>query len=568
VEQLGFFDDRSPITVLVVDDDEHASAVIRRRLQEHARRYRVLQRSPAELMGGGLPPTEVDVVLVGVRSEHTSLTPLRWLSRHAEVAVVALHHGEGLDDSLDHVVTGAQDVLPFSEATTVRLDRVIRSAIARKRAEIAAMAHALSDPVTGMASRPWMIERLEIAVTHAATCADGWQVAVLFCDLDRFKAVNDSLGHAKGDELLRLVAERLRSVVRADDPVTRFGGDEFVILLEGYRVEALAMRIAERAIKVLCEPFMLDGHAVTVRGSIGLAILAPGETAGQLLENADHALYEAKRLGRNRIEVFDDELRAWSDEQQRLARRLRHDLEAGRLSIHERPLWDLTTGRRLGAVAVASWPEVESPADLVDVALRNGLGPALGRWLTRQAILDGAQGDDPASQIVVEVPPGLVGHPAFVGWIEDALDVAGIDPTRLVIAITESELVDADAVRPVLEALDRLDVSVALAGFGSDSASLALFGSMLVDEVFLAPQLIEGLSVDPPRRAVVESLLRIAGAIGQRVVATGPQCVEDVTTLIELGCVAVVSELDLSGVVSEPGVRLPDIARENPLVLR
>ena len=568
MDQLQLFADRRPLTVLVVDDDRFATAVIRRRLESHIRPYAVTERTPRSLIDEGLPEDhDVDVVIVGVTSDPESMSPLRWLTRYADLAVVAIHHGDGLDEWLDRVVTGAQDVLPFADATSSRLDRVIRSAMARKRAEVAALASARSDPVTGMPSRAWMVERIEMSVAHAATCAEGWQVAVLFCDLDRFKAVNDSLGHAKGDELLRLVSERLRSVVRADDAVTRFGGDEFVILLEGHLIEPLAHRIAARALSVLTGPFMIDGHPVSVNGSIGLALLRRGETAAQLLDNAAHALYRAKRLGRNRVESFDDELRAWADQQRDLAELLADDLAVGSLELARRPLWDLTEGNRIGTVAIPSWGHTSTASELVDIAVRHGLGPSLGRWLTRQAIVDAATTGD-TGQIIVEVPPGLVTQPAFVTWIGDALTSTGTDPNRLVIAITEAELSDTDAVQPVLEALDQLGVSVALCGFGSDTASLALFGSLLVDQVLIAPELIAGIATDAPRRAVVESLLRIADAIGQRVVATGPENAEDVQTLVELGCEAVVSDLDLRGVAAARGVNLPDRVPSERLVLR
>jgi diguanylate cyclase (GGDEF)-like protein len=568
VDQLQLFAERRCQTVLVVDDDRFATGVIRRRLESHVRPYEVHELTARTLLEEGLPAPEddIDAVVVGVTSETDSMSPLRWLSRHTDLPVVAIHHGDGLEDALDRVVTGAQDVLPFGDATSSRLDRVIRSAIARKRAEVAALASAHADPVTGMPSRSWMIERIELSVAHASTCADGWQVAVLFCDLDRFKAVNDTLGHAKGDELLRMVGERLRSVVRADDAVTRFGGDEFVILLEGHLIESLAHRIAERALRVLTGPFMLDGHAITVRGSIGLAMLRRGESAAQLLENADHALYRAKARGRNRIESFDDELRAWADQQRDLAELLADDLSTGSLELGRTPLWDLASGGQTGTVVVPSWGHTATSAELVGIAVRHGLGPSLGRWLIRAAVADASRED--LSQVVVEVPPGLVAQPAFVDWVHDALTDAGTDASKLAIAVTEDELADTDAVEPVLAALDELGVSIALTGFGSDNASLALFGSLLVDEVLVSADLIAGIATDGPRRAVVESLLRIGDAIGQRVVAVGPSGPDDVRTLLELGCEAVVSSLDLAGVTAPGEVRLPDLVPSEPLVLR
>ncbi len=235
---------------------------------------------------------------------------------HVDAPIVVLHHGAELDASLETVITGAQDVLPLSEANGTRLDRVLRAAMARKRVENAAIVSALTDPVTGLGARAWIEGCLDRALTHAATTGAGWQVAVLYCDLDRFKQVNDTLGHGAGDELLKIVADRLRHVVRLEDPIGRFGGDEFVIVLEGHRIEALAQRVARRALESLDEPISLGEHSVSVRTSIGLAVWQPGESVARLLERADVALYRAKRAGRNQFVAWDDTLRAWADREQ------------------------------------------------------------------------------------------------------------------------------------------------------------------------------------------------------------------------------------------------------------
>jgi len=584
--QLRLFGDREPIGVLVVDDDPKVGDIVRRRLRRAQKvNYRVSSVDNAAAMTTVLATGGIDVVLLGVRAENLlGLDRLRRLRMEPTApAVVVLHHGGEFEGALDAVVTGAQDVLPLSEATSARLDRVIRSAIARKRSEAEILASAMRDPVTGLGSRAWLLQALEVAVDHAATCADGWQVAVLFCDLDRFKIVNDTLGHAKGDELLRFVADRLRRVVRSDDPVARFGGDEFVILLEGHHIEGLAHRIALRALAALSEPFVLDGHEVAVYTSIGLAMHHAGESAVELLEHADVALYRAKRRGRNRVVAFDDELREWSDHQQGLAESLIDDLRGGRLTMQQSTLWDLPARRRVGKVVWPEWGELSSTEALVDVAARNGLGPDLGRWLVETAIADVAgaateQVTDPpdgsfvaAQRLVVSVPRGVVSQQAFVEWVATVLARHGVEPTQLVIAIDELELADADLVRPVLAGLDELGIGVALSGFGSGSGSLKLFGSDLVDEVHLSADLIDGMSEDLPRRAVVESLVRIADAIGQRVVAVEPSTLEDVDVLAAIGCHGVVTDLDLDAsraAGSAAAADVDDFGPTGPLALR
>src|SRR6516165_4849530 len=257
---MRLFGERETLDILVIDDDQRLAAVVRRRLRRvGARDHRIIGADGIDAAAAVLASRAIDAIIIGVSA--TDLVGLERLSRlrgmHVDAPIVVLHHGGDLDASLEAVVTGAQDVLPLSEANGTRLVRVLRAAMARKRVENAAIVTALTDPVTGLGARAWIEGSLDRAVTHAATTGAGWQVAVLYCDLDRFKQVNDTLGHGAGDELLKVVADRLRHVVRVEDPIGRFGGDEFVIVLEGHRIEALAERVARRALESLDEPISL-----------------------------------------------------------------------------------------------------------------------------------------------------------------------------------------------------------------------------------------------------------------------------------------------------------------------
>jgi diguanylate cyclase (GGDEF)-like protein len=555
------FGDRDALEVVVVDDGSGVGEVLRRRLRRHQLRYRVrcLQDADAmvavaEEMTGGV------IVIVVCSDDHRGLERISQLRRirreHASgPAVVVVHHGA--TPHLDAIVTGAQDVIPLAEASAARLESALMGAVIRKEAEEAAWAEAFADPVTGLGTRAWITERIERAVEHST--GDGWQVAVLFCDLDRFKAVNDSLGHARGDELLALVADRLRGVVRADDPLARIGGDEFVILLEGHRVEGLAHRIALRAVAALAEPFIVDGHTVSVMTSIGLAVHHPGESAAQLLEHADLALYRAKRRGRNRIVVFDDELREWAGREVRLGSQLEADLAAGALWLEQSPILELPSQRRIGTLSVPQWERTTSVEALTDLATRRGLGPTLGRWVIEQAVVAAAA--DPASRqtATVVVPRGVALQPAFVGWVESLLGATGLDPSRLMLAMEEAELSDLDLVGPVLDGFDRLGASVAISDFGTGVGSLTLFGSHRIDEVHLAPSLTEGIASDPTRQVVLSNLVSIGHALGQRVVASGIRSREDLAAVGEAGCdAAVVSpQLDRAPVIELADGSLP-----------
>lgn len=474
--------------------------------------------------------------------------------RHADAggpAVVVVHHGS--TPHLDAIVTGAQDVVGLGEASASRLDDILAGALIRKEAEEAARAEAFADPVTGLATRAWMTQRIERAIDHSM--GDGWQVALLFCDLDRFKAVNDSLGHARGDQLLALVAERLRGVVRADDPIARIGGDEFVILLEGHRVEGLAHRIALRAVAALAEPFVVDGHVLSVTTSVGLAVHRSGESAAQLLEHADLALYRAKRRGRNRIVAFDDELREWAGREVRLGSRLEADLATGALEVERHTVVELPSRRPVGSVCLPRWDHADSLTELVELATRRGLAPVLGRWLVEQVVADVARDPTARHTAVAVIPRGVATQPAFVDWVGSLLNASGVDPSQLTLALEEADLGDLEGIGGVLDGLDRLGVSIAIADFGSGVASLTLLGSHRIDEVHLAAGITDGIGSDPVRRQLVAGLCQVAGAIGQRIIAGAVHTESDLGAVAAAGCHGAVIDLDLT---AAPVIELDD----------
>ncbi len=582
MKQLRLFVDRDLVGVVVVDGDVSAFETIRRRIRRVAPRdYRFHHATTTDEALRLIDDGEVDLVIIGVHAD--DLDGLERLGRlrsaSVELPVVVIHHGSDPGGGLDAVVTGAQDVLSLHEATGTRLHRSLQTALTRKHAEVEALQTAYSDPVTGLGSRSWMLQRLERALEHADEPGD-WEVALLFIDLDRFKLVNDTLGHAAGDELLRMVADRLRAVVRTDDPVARFGGDEFVILIEGHRIADLAHRIALRALAAFGDPFVVEGQPFSVFGSIGLALRNDGESAETLLEHADAALYRAKHHGRNRVVVFDDDLREWASVRQDLAEAVTATVQRGAFELDLEEVWDLRMMRRTGRRVRAAWTPPADTRRLLDrsddehdclatLAAEHGVGPDLGRMLLDRVLDLAAQ---ESLEVLfpgrwwVELPAGLLPQISFPEWFAGRCDHHGVDPSRLVLTFGESEFADTDVVLAQIDRLGDLGAAIALRDFGLGQSSLTLFSAAQIDEVHLASSLCRGVARNSAQMAMVDGLVRIADAVGQLVVAQGPLGAEDVDAVQLVGChLAVVAD----GIV--PGERPLDLASlpaADPLDLR
>jgi len=550
VNQLRLFSDRELTRVVVLDRDRAAFEVVRRRLRRAApTECSVRYTSSVADLATIVDDDGVDVVILVVDAdEPTALDQLsRMRSAHLDLPVVVLHRGSDPTTGLQAVVTGAQDVLAFEDAQGARLHRTAWQAIARKQTEDRALASAYADSVTGLGTRRWVLDRLERSIEHAHDANGEWQVALLFLDLDRFKLVNDTLGHGAGDELLRLVADRLRAVVRTEDPVARFGGDEFVIVVEGHQIEGLAHRIALRALAAFAQPFPIDAQPFSVFASIGLALLAPGEGLDSFLERADVALYRAKRRGRNRIVAYDDDLRDWATTQQGLSDEVTAAVRDRAFALDLGAVWDLRSGERVGVIATARWlGEEEERESFVAIAERNGLGPDLGRILVDR-VLDLAVNEEFAhggrDRWWVELPVGLLSQQQFPSWLADRCHHHGVEPSSLVLAAAEVELAETELVGPAIERLSEMGVALAMRGFGEGSSSLTLFAAAQVDEVHLSTYLCQGAATDGPRLAIIGGLARIADAVGQHVIASGPLTAADIAAVGAAGCHFAVARL-------------------------
>src|SRR6185503_10235336 len=303
----------------------------------------------------------------------------------------------------------------------------------RKRAEDALSWQAHHDALTGLPNRELFVQRLEGALERRRERGSG-RVAVLFVDLDNFKVVNDSLGHGAGDRLLEAVSERLRRVVRPEDVIARFGGDEFTVLLSDVADERHALRVADRLSGSLRAPIVLDGEQRYITASVGLSIAedvdCPEADCPQaLLRDADAAMYRAKELGKARTEVFDASMRQRAVERLQLESGLRNALDRDELILHYQPQVSLPAGEMTGVEALLRWQHPEHglipPIAFIPIAEQTGMIIPIGAWVVGEACRQAAAWGDPDLFISVNVSPRQLGSKDFVGVVSDALGESG-----------------------------------------------------------------------------------------------------------------------------------------------
>jgi diguanylate cyclase (GGDEF)-like protein/PAS domain S-box-containing protein len=402
---------------------------------------------------------------------------------------------------------------------------------------------ALHDPLTGLANRALLMDHLGVALERARRRS--FAPAVLFLDLDRFKVVNDSLGHRAGDELLTGVADRLVALLRGGDVVARLGGDEFVILLEEVRDAEDAAEVAHRILRAVRDPFPLDGEEVFVTASIGIAVADPSSTPDDLLRDADAAMYRAKALGRDRVELFDAALREEATARLQLETSLRRALESGELAVFYQPEVDLLTGEVVGAEALVRWRHPTSglleATSFIELAEETGLILDIGAWVLGEACRQAAAWRTVQAtrlpMVRVNLSARQILQPDLLAMVVAALETSGLPASALCLEITETALMaDAAAGLDVLSSLRALGVQLAIDDFGTGYSSLARLKRFPVDVLKIDRSFVDGLGTDPDDTAIVTAIVGLADALGLTVTAEGVETVEQRDELVRLGC--------------------------------
>ncbi len=410
---------------------------------------------------------------------------------------------------------------------------------ARREAEELLRHQAFHDPLTGLANRALFTDRVEHALVRRRA---GGEAAVLFLDLDDFKAVNDTLGHLAGDTLLRAVGERLRDASAPSHTVARLGGDEFAILIEDVKVAA-AVDAAERVIADLQTPFDLEGREVFVTASVGIAV---GDDADELLRSADVAMYRAKGSGKAQYVVYAPRMEEDIVGRLELVADLRRVRPDEDLVLHYQPTVDLATGAIVGVEGLVRWQHptrgLLAPSSFIPLAEETGRIVEIGRWVLAEACRRAARwrAEIPgaaALQVSVNVSTRQVRRPGLVEDVRAALQASGLDPAALTLEITESVLARRrEEMTSILDEVTALGVRLALDDFGTGYSSLSLLQDLPVHTLKIDRSFVQSIDTGPERAAFVRAIVELADALSLSVVAEGVESAAHVAALRRLGC--------------------------------
>jgi diguanylate cyclase (GGDEF)-like protein/PAS domain S-box-containing protein len=467
----------------------------------------------------------------------------------------------GIASGVTVPVTGVEDV-PFgvlgmyaTEARAFDADdlaflqavaNVLTGAVRRLAAERGLRFQALHDPLTKLPNRALLLDRLRLALARGRR-EHRW-VVLLYVDLDDFKNVNDSLGHAAGDALLRELSPRLADVLRPSDTLARLAADEFAILCEGLDEVTESAAIAERILAVVGRPMTVGGVELRPTASVGIALAEPGVAADgeDLLRDASVAMYRAKHAGRGRYELFDDRMRAETVERVALTNDLRRAIEAGDLRLVYQPVVAFAQRRVTGFEALVRWTHPElgeiGPARFIPLAEQHGLIAPLGSWVLREALDQQCRWRDAglelgAMRMSVNVSRVQLGRPDLAAEILGALAQRGLEPSSLTVEVTESAVMeDPDVAHATLHALHASGVNIALDDFGVGQSSLACLRDLPLDALKLDRGFITSLATSREAAAIVRAVTDMARTLGFTVVAEGIETEAQGQVVEALGC--------------------------------
>jgi diguanylate cyclase (GGDEF)-like protein len=532
-------------TLLVVDDDAMNRDALSRRLTRTG--YTVLTAENGADALTMIGQNRIDAVLLDIMMPGMSgietLRSLRQSRSVSDLPVIMVTAKDGSDDVVEALGLGANDYV------TKPIDYAV--ALARIRAQVTARR---SDPLTGLPNRLLFLERINRLLKsggghneHAAG------FAVLFIDVDRFKVINDSLGHAAGDELLSTLAVRLQHALRSTDSISRYeeptlariGGDEFTILVNGIDDANAATAVAERLRSVAAQPFLVHGREIVTSLSIGIVLSADRYTrAEDMIRDADTAMYRAKRNGKGRCEIFDTSMLEAAQERLRLETDLRHALERQEFELHYQPIVSLAAGRITGFEALIRWRHPERglipPADFISIAEDSGLIVPMGLWVLREACtqLQAWERDCGVSGIVVNVNLSArqCMHPDLVKDVARILAETKCPAEQVKLEITEGVVLEnSDSVSKVLHDLRALGVQLGLDDFGMGYSALSYLQRFPFQTIKIDRTFVSGMK-ETGNTEIIRAIVSMASGLDMNVTAEGIETADQVRRLQDLAC--------------------------------
>jgi diguanylate cyclase (GGDEF)-like protein len=549
--------------ILLVEDDPRAAPLVGEMLRAtwleglvlvHTE---LLQDATQELIDRGANCVLLDLSLPGI-DELGSIEQIR--NAAPDVPIVVLTEQTDEAQALRAIRAGAQDYLVKSELYPARLSQSVRHAIERKRCETRLARLALHDPLTGLPNRALFLDRLTVALDRARRTNE--KVAVLFLDVDDFKQINDKLGHAAGDRLLKELAGRLRAMLRPMDTVARFGGDEFTFLFEKLSSEREVLLITERIIHAASVPIRVPEAEMTVTVSVGITTVDdPSIGAESVIREADVAMYRAKELGRARYELFDDASRQRATERVELESALAVAIERSELTIEYQPRISFNGGPLVvGFEALIRWVHPQrgllSPREFIPVAEDTGQVVAIGRYVLEHALAQLARWRRLQPDLTVSVNLSLrqLEDGGLASMVARAIRTSETDPKALWLEVSECDVTrHPEIALHALEELKTAGVRIAIDDYGTGSSSLSSLKRLPVDTLKIHESFITGIGNGSPDTSIVASVVELGHALGLQVVAEGVETDTQLAQLRELGCDGAQGFL-LGRPVSEAGV--------------
>ena len=532
--------------ILLVEDDEDDRLLIKELLEEIYEKTLILVVArDVESALEALKSSEFDVCLTDYHlGRQTGLDLIGATSERSAATAFILLTGQGSRDiDLAAMQAGASEYLPKDYLSAPMLERTIRYAIERKKVEQQLLELAQTDPLTGLANRSFFNMRLEQVIAEKKRSAEPF--AILLIDLDGFKSINDTLGHAAGDQLLRHIAGKLIKCTRESDVAARLGGDEFAVLAANLHHRTDVTMLAERILRDFQLPLNLEGHRITSAASIGISLFPnDADSLDGLLQNADLALYRAKEQGRNRFVVFNAKLQKRIQQRELLRRELKNGLSMHEFDVYYQPQYDVTTQQVVAAEALLRWKRtndgIGTPRDFLEVAASGGLLEEMTTHVLNEACLAAAgwqAGGHPELAVSVNIAPTEFLSGKLPGVVKNALEQSGLKAKCLELELAGPTLYAREkSIDSQLKQLSELGIKFVVGDFGGDFHGFPNLQHHPVDKVKVGPALIANCGDDPTSSDTVRALFSIDGLLELNLTAVGVETSQQLKWLKTQGC--------------------------------